>query len=243
MQTAGHRLMARPRRGEDFFLRGMPEGLATVPVPVRGSSFTTCSRLWPRPPPHDNRGAGDRAIRVRPMDDALQRFAGFLGHVPDWRPWRAFCRRGSAATGCGVQRLLRPSPPRLSSPATAVSSCVDTAPLARSGCAAGRHCAGPEAARRVSGHAQHLRLAEALLFAAGEPLSEEALGNALAMPRTLPECCATSPRAMTGAASTWYGWLAAGRFAPRPISPAFADRAPGRRKLSRAAVETLAVIA
>src|SRR5882724_3590760 len=34
MQTAGIRLMARPRLGYDVFLRGMPEGLAIVPVPV-----------------------------------------------------------------------------------------------------------------------------------------------------------------------------------------------------------------
>src|SRR5207247_8203829 len=34
MQTAGVRLMARPRLGHDVFLRGAPEGLAVVPVSV-----------------------------------------------------------------------------------------------------------------------------------------------------------------------------------------------------------------
>src|SRR6266481_191904 len=34
MQTAGGRLMALPRTGHDVFLRGMPEELATVIVPV-----------------------------------------------------------------------------------------------------------------------------------------------------------------------------------------------------------------
>src|SRR5262250_1070630 len=34
MQTAGSRLMARPRLGHDVFSRGMPEGLSTIPVPV-----------------------------------------------------------------------------------------------------------------------------------------------------------------------------------------------------------------
>src|SRR2546421_6983352 len=34
MQTVGIRLMARPRLGQDVFLRGAPQGLAIVPVPV-----------------------------------------------------------------------------------------------------------------------------------------------------------------------------------------------------------------
>jgi segregation and condensation protein A len=34
MQTAGRRLMAAPQLGRDFALRGAPEGLAPVPVPV-----------------------------------------------------------------------------------------------------------------------------------------------------------------------------------------------------------------
>jgi segregation and condensation protein A len=34
MQTAGRRLMARPRTGLDVFLRGAPEGLAVIAVPV-----------------------------------------------------------------------------------------------------------------------------------------------------------------------------------------------------------------
>ncbi|MBO0739698.1 MAG: segregation/condensation protein A, partial [Alphaproteobacteria bacterium] len=34
LQTAGRRLMARPRTGEDVFLRGAPEGLAVIAVPV-----------------------------------------------------------------------------------------------------------------------------------------------------------------------------------------------------------------
>src|SRR5438874_6896102 len=34
MQNAGIRLMARPRLGQDVFLRGGPEGLAVVAVPV-----------------------------------------------------------------------------------------------------------------------------------------------------------------------------------------------------------------
>ena len=50
---------------------------------------------------------------------------------------------------------------------------------------------------------------------------------------------------MPGAASTSSGWPAAGPFAPHPISPRQLriERAGRAGKLSRAAVETLAVIA
>ena len=56
--------------------------------------------------------------------------------------------------------------------------------------------------------------------------------------------CASLPRPMPGAASSWCGSPAAGLSGPRPISAAELRRErAGRRKLSRAAVETLAIIA
>ena len=95
MQTAGHRLMARPRRGEDFFLRGMPEGLATVPVPVWRLELYDLLRAYG----HGRRRTPIAVLAIEPsafysMDDALQRFAGFLGHVPDWRALVRFLPQG-----------------------------------------------------------------------------------------------------------------------------------------------------
>jgi segregation and condensation protein A len=86
MQTAGRRLMARDRLGQDFFLRGAPEGLAAVPVLVWRLDLYELLRAY---------GEGRRrrthaVLAIAPstfysMDDALRRFAPFLGRVPEWR--------------------------------------------------------------------------------------------------------------------------------------------------------------
>ena len=62
------RLMARPRLGHDFFLRGAPEGLATVPVPVWQLELYELLRAYgDEPPAHHSGGADDRALRL-PFD-------------------------------------------------------------------------------------------------------------------------------------------------------------------------------
>ncbi len=91
MQTAGRRLMARPRLGHDFFLRGAPEGLATIAVPVWRLDLYELLRAY---------GDGHRrwtaaVLTIAPsvfhsMDDALKRLTRFLGRVPDWRELTRF---------------------------------------------------------------------------------------------------------------------------------------------------------
>jgi segregation and condensation protein A len=91
MQTAGSRLMARPRVGQDVFLRGAPEGLAVVAVPFYKLGLFELLRAY---------GEGRRrttaaVMTIEPtafysMDDALRRLARFLGHVPDWRELKNF---------------------------------------------------------------------------------------------------------------------------------------------------------
>jgi segregation and condensation protein A len=91
MQTAGRRLMARPRLGYDWFLRGAPEGLAMVPVPVWRLGLYELLRAYA-----DNRRRTTVAVlAIEPsvfhsMDDALKRLARFLGRVPDWRELTRF---------------------------------------------------------------------------------------------------------------------------------------------------------
>ena len=85
MQNAGRALMTRPQLGHDFWLKGAPEGLAMVPLPVWRLDLYELLRAY----------AGIRRrtssfLAVEPsayysMADALQRLAGFLGRVPDWR--------------------------------------------------------------------------------------------------------------------------------------------------------------
>jgi segregation and condensation protein A len=95
MQTAGRRLMARPRLGQDLFLRGMPEGLATIPVPVWRLELYELLRAYG----DGRRRATNAVLAIEPsafyaMDDALQRFAGFLGRVPEWRALVRFLPEG-----------------------------------------------------------------------------------------------------------------------------------------------------
>jgi segregation and condensation protein B len=98
----------------------------------------------------------------------------------------------------------------------------------------------------VSERTQQLRLVEALLFAAGEPLSEEALalrlGDApkLDIAGLLSELAGNYAERGVNLVRLAGGW--AFRTAP-DLAPHLRIERPVTRKLSRAAVETLAVIA
>ncbi len=96
----------------------------------------------------------------------------------------------------------------------------------------------------MSNRAQHLRLAEALLFAAGEPLSEEMLARRLGAAADLGGLLGELAEHYAGRGVNLVrlagGWV----FCTAPdLAPALRIERPVARKLSRAAVETLAVIA
>jgi segregation and condensation protein A len=94
MQIAGGRLMARPRTGQDVFLRGAPEGLAAIPVPVYELALYELLRAY-----GDGRRRTEAAVlTIEPaefysMDDALSRLARFIGRVPNWRELASFLPR------------------------------------------------------------------------------------------------------------------------------------------------------
>jgi segregation and condensation protein B len=96
----------------------------------------------------------------------------------------------------------------------------------------------------VSAHAQELRLVEALLFAAAEPLAEAAvarhLGEAVDVRELLREHAESYAGRGVNLVRLAGGW--AFRTAP-DLAPRLRIERPVARKLSRAAVETLAVIA
>jgi segregation and condensation protein A len=91
MQTAGGRLMARPRLGHDVFLRGAPEGLAVIAVPVYELGLYELLRAYGE----SRRRTTAAVLAIKPsafhsLDDALKHLARFLGHVPDWRVLTSF---------------------------------------------------------------------------------------------------------------------------------------------------------
>jgi segregation and condensation protein B len=96
----------------------------------------------------------------------------------------------------------------------------------------------------MSDRAQQLRLIEALLFAAGEPLAEVALAQRLDDAADLPEMLRELAEHYGGRGVNLVrlagGW--AFRTAP-DLAAALRIERPVSRKLSRAAVETLAIIA
>lgn len=91
MQNAGRRLMARARLGHDVFLRGAPEGLAVVAIPVYELALYELLRAYGE----SRRRRMQAVLAIEPsvffsMDDALKRLARFLGQVPDWRELTSF---------------------------------------------------------------------------------------------------------------------------------------------------------
>ena len=96
----------------------------------------------------------------------------------------------------------------------------------------------------MSDFAQELRLMEALLFASGEPVTEEALARHLDAAADLPRLLSVLAEAYAGHGVNLVrlagGW--AFRTAP-DLAPKLRIERPILRKLSRAAVETLAVVA
>jgi segregation and condensation protein A len=91
MQHAGTALMGLPQLGRDVFLRGAPEGIPRIDRPFYELSLYELLAAY---------GEGYRrrhaqvltieAPSFHSLDEALQRLAGFVGHVPDWRELAAF---------------------------------------------------------------------------------------------------------------------------------------------------------
>ena len=91
MQTAGSRLMARPRLDHDVFARGMPEELAVIAVPVYELGLYELLKAYGE----NRRRAVEAVLAIEPsafhsVDEAVERLSRFFGHVPDWRELTSF---------------------------------------------------------------------------------------------------------------------------------------------------------
>ena len=118
IQTAGRRLMARPRLGHDVFARGMPEELAVIAVPVYELGLYELLRAYGE----NRRRAVEAVLAIEPsafhsVDEAVKRLSRFLGHVLDWRELtnflpeelrgELFLRSALAATFAATLELVR----------------------------------------------------------------------------------------------------------------------------------------
>jgi segregation and condensation protein A len=91
MQRAGTALMALPQLGRDVFLRGAPEGIPRVDLPVFQLSLYELLAAYGE----GHRRQHARVLTIEPpafhsLDEALQRLAELVGHVPEWRELEAF---------------------------------------------------------------------------------------------------------------------------------------------------------
>jgi segregation and condensation protein A len=91
MQCAGSALMALPRLGREFFLRGTPERLSTIDQPVYELSLYEVLAAYGE----GHRRTHARVLTIEPavlhsLDEALHRLAQFVGHIPEWRELAAF---------------------------------------------------------------------------------------------------------------------------------------------------------
>jgi segregation and condensation protein A len=95
MQQAGLRLMARPQLGRDTLPRGAPEGLRVV---ARVKWDVGLYELLKAYGEGRARTAGAvleiRAAELFSMEQALERLAAIVGHVPDWRVLSSFLPEG-----------------------------------------------------------------------------------------------------------------------------------------------------
>ena len=99
--------------------------------------------------------------------------------------------------------------------------------------------------RDVSGlNAEHLRMAEALLFAASEPLDEKALASSLPEGTDVPALLAELQRLYEGRGVSLVRVAEKWQFRTAPdLAFLLRKERPEQRRLSRAAIETLAIVA
>ena len=96
MQDAGKKLFALPRRGIDFFPRGMPEGLPTTYHSVYDVTLLY-DLLRAYASQHKDKAV--TALEIEPfdlysIDDAMARLGAILPNVPDWTDLLTFLPKG-----------------------------------------------------------------------------------------------------------------------------------------------------
>lgn len=95
MQKAGQAMLDLPQLGRDTFLRGAPEPLKVVDVPVFELSLYDLLKAYGTHPGRRREGM----LQIQPlnlfsMDDALKRIGDFIGQTLDWTTLQHFLPEG-----------------------------------------------------------------------------------------------------------------------------------------------------
>ena len=232
MREAGARLLGRDRIGRDVFVRGAPEGLRLVRKSAWQARASTCSRPMAR----SRRGPRRRCTSSTPrsvmtLEEALERVGRMLGTALDWTLLESVPAgdRGSAIPPLGAGLELRRR--------------------ARAGAAGpGRDRAGRGRSRR-SAAARRLmdeftRAVEATLFASAEPLTRRRKSPNMPARATSRRRWRSSPTIMAGRGIELVERGGRWHFQTAPDLAHLLRRTREEpRRLSRAATETLAIIA
>ena len=236
MQEVGAKLVERPRLGRDVFARGAPEGIQVVSKSIFDLSLYDLLKAYTEHKRKEEYGTW----RIQPtelysMEDALQHLSEMLGRLPDWTALASF------VPGAAGNSLLSRS--------ALAAHFVASLELTKAGKLELRQegVFSPIYLRRVRSHSAmspELRLLEALIFASAEPLDERTLADRLGSGVDIGRLLAELKQDYAGRGIDLV--RTAGRWSFR-TAPDLAEKlrvdAEVQRKLSRATVETLAIIA
>ena len=231
MREAGARLMGGDRIGRDVFVRGWPEGLRLVRTTAWQASafdlYAAYGRVKARTQPAMHVVAS-RAVMT--LEDAIARVAALIGEAIDWTTLEAFLPAtiDPAYPPLGAGEFVR----------RGARACAAGAARAGAGLAVRRSAA--EANRMID---EFVRAVEATLFASASPLSPDEIGayagegDVAAALATLAELYAGHGIELVERGGRWH-------FQTAPDLAHILRRTREEpRRLSRAATETLAIIA
>ena len=269
MRDAGEKLLVMPRLGRDVFARGAPEGMEVIRTPVYEVSLYEMLKAY-----GDNRRRATasqltiEASELFSLGDAIERLRGIIGHVGDWTSLSAFLpdgiigrdrapvggridiRRQSWLVKEGRANIRQSSAfgpifvkGKESLQMVEISQEIADSPKVKS---AKSWCGSVEESSDTleADITQEVRIVEALLFAATEPVSTDFLAE------RLPEN-ADVGAVLDEIQSLYEGRgvnlsRVAGKWSLRTaedLSPHLRIERKVSRKPSRAAVESLAIIA
>ena len=107
MREAAAQLMARDQMGRDFFVRGLPEGVARIRRVTYSATLLDLMQAYARIRTKDEfRPYAFDRTDIYPLETALERLRGMIGHAVDWSDLAGFLPPGWRAAGARRRSAL-----------------------------------------------------------------------------------------------------------------------------------------